>query len=273
MASLVGRVEEYQILESMYQSDQAEFLALYGRRRIGKTFLIHSFFSQKKSIFFRVTGQRNGTLKEQIRAFTSMIGETFYGGAEIKVKDNWFETLEMLRQAILSTAGKKERVVLFLDEFPWMVNRKSRLLEGLEYFWNQYWSHDPRIKLIICGSSAEWIVRKIINQKGGLHNRITRKIQLKPFKLNELKAFFLSKGVKLNHKQITDIYMVTGGVPYYLSSVSKGQSATQIIEQLAFSENGILFKEFDNLFNSLFENADAYIELLRICSQSRPGLM
>ncbi len=272
MSDLVGRLEESKILETLYLSDQAEFLALYGRRRIGKTYLIHSFFSHKEGHFFRVTGQKKGTLREQIRGFMAAISQTFYPGIEIKVKDNWFDVLEILRQAILSHVAPDKKVVLFFDEFPWMVGRKSRLLEALEYYWNQYWSNDKRIKLIICGSSAAWIIRKIINQKGGLHNRITRKIQLKPFKLKEIKIFLDHKGVVLNHKQIIEIYMATGGVPYYLNPIEKGYSAAQIIEQLAFSENGLLFKEFDNLFNSLFEEAQSYIDLLRIVAKNRYGI-
>ncbi|MFA6038351.1 MAG: ATP-binding protein [Legionellales bacterium] len=268
---LVGRLEESEVLESTYQSKQAEFLALYGRRRIGKTYLIQSFFAKKKDYFFSVTGQKKGTLKEQIRGFTSSLAQTFYRGVEIKEQDNWYDSLDMLRRAI-ETAEKDKKIILFFDEFPWMVGRKSRLLEGLEYFWNHYWSKDNRIKLIICGSSAAWIIRKIINQKGGLHNRITRKIQLKPFKLKEIELFLNYKGAKLNHKQISEIYMVTGGVPYYLNSVEKGYSATEIIEKIAFSENGILFREFNNLFDSLFEEADSYVDLLRIVAKNRYGI-
>ncbi len=272
MSNLVGRLEECELLEAMLQSGQAEFLALYGRRRIGKTYLIQNFFGNKKIPFFRVTGQKNGTMAEQIRGFTITIGQVFYQGAELKEKENWFDTFEILRQAINLHVKSGQPVVLFFDEFPWMVGRKSRLLETLEYYWNQYWSTDPRIKLIICGSSAAWIIRKIINQKGGLHNRITRKIQLKPFKLKEMKLFLSSKGAKLKHKQITEIYMATGGIPYYVASIMKGQTATQLIESLAFRENGLLFKEFDNLFSSLFEDSKGYIDILRVVSTHRYGI-
>jgi AAA+ ATPase superfamily predicted ATPase len=272
MSNLIARHEECELLKAMLSSNQAEFLALYGRRRIGKTFLILSFFDKVKYPFFRVTGLKNGTMKEQIRSFTTAIGQTFYQGADLKEKHNWFDAIEVLHQAILMKVRPDENVVLFFDEFPWMVGRKSRLLETLEYYWNHYWSSDPRIKLIICGSSAAWIIRKIINQKGGLHNRITRKIQLKPFKLKEMKSFLGSKGLKLNHKQITEIYMATGGVPYYLASVIKGQTAMQLIDSLAFRQNGLLFNEFDNLFSSLFDDSQAYIDLLRIVSKNRYGL-
>jgi hypothetical protein len=272
MADLVGRQEECKLLKAMFESDQAEFLALYGRRRIGKTYLIQHFFAGKKTPFLRVTGQKNGTLKEQIQGFTSAMSHTFYQNAEIKEKQNWFDAFESLHHCIQANIKAHQKVVLFFDEFPWMVGRKSRLLETLEYYWNHYWSHDPRIKLIICGSSAAWIIRKIINQKGGLHNRITRKIQLKPFKLREMKKFLHSKGVKLNHRQVTEIYMATGGVPYYLTSIMKGQTATQIIESLAFKNDGLLFKEFDNLFSSLFEDAQVYIDLLRIIGKNRHGI-
>ena len=269
---LIGRKAELLILQDFLNSDNPEFLAIYGRRRIGKTFLILTFFSAIKNIiFFNATGAKDGILEEQIIHVTKHIGDTFFGKVMPKPGKSWDETFAILTDAI-NTASPNKKIVIFLDELPWMSTRNSRLLQCLDYYWNQYWSRDNRIKLIVCGSSASWIINKIINNKGCLHNRITRKIQLNPFKLKDTKTFLRSKGIKLNDAQITQLYMITGGIPYYLANVSRGQSAAQVIENLAFRQNSLLLQEFDNLFSSLFGDADAHIELLRIISKNRYGL-
>jgi AAA+ ATPase superfamily predicted ATPase len=270
--SLASRPKEQEGLERFYQSERSEFLALYGRRRVGKTFLIKHFFDRKKCAFFHFTGIKDGPLKDQVSRFTKAISDTFYKGSEIKKRSSWLEAFDALTDAINKHVEKGKKVVLFLDEFPWMATHKSKLLQTLDHFWNHYWSHDPRVKLVICGSSASWIINKIINNRGGLHNRVTRKILLKPFTLSETKKFLVAKGIRLNNWQIAQIYMVTGGVPFYLSFVEKGMSSAQAIESLAFSENSLLLKEFDNLFSSLFENPEPYIELLRIIAKNRYGI-
>lgn len=270
MAKIIGREEQIHILDEFMASDSPEFLAIYGRRRIGKTFLIRSFFEDKDVIFFNVTGAKNGKLSEQINHFTKQIGSIFYKGARLEAGKNWDATFEILTEAIQSIQDKK--IVLFLDEFPWMATKNSRLLENLTYYWNQHWSTNSKIKLIICGSSASWIIDKIVNNKGGLHNRLTRNINLEPFNLKETKAFLHHLGIKLNHEQIVPIYMVTGGVPYYLSKIEKGFSAAQNIERLAFRRKSFLLEEFDNLFASLFEDHETNIELVRTIAKNRYGV-
>jgi len=180
------------------------------------------------------------------------------------------ETFEILTNAIEQAHNKK--IVLFFDELPWMATRNSRILQAVDYYWNQYWSNDPRIKLIICGSSASWIIHKIIKNKGGLYNRITRKMHLKPFKLNETKHFLQQSGIKLNNEQILSLYMVTGGIPHYLSHIEPGLSAMQIIEQLAFSEEGLLREEFNDIFASLFNDHDDHIRIIKAIANQRYGI-
>ncbi len=269
---VTGRSEEQQILDNLCKSQKAEFLALYGRRRVGKTYLIKYFFAEQDYIYFQMTGIKNGTLTEQIERFVKAISDTFYKGSELKPRTSWFDAFDALTDAVNKHVDPKTKVVLFFDEFPWMATHKSKLLQALDHFWNHYWSHDPRIKLIVCGSSASWIINNILNNKGGLHNRVTRKILLKPFSLYETKKFLAAQGVKLNNWQIAQIYMVTGGIPFYLSYVEKGLSSTQVIEQLAFSENALLLNEFDNLLASLFDDAEPYIELLKIIAKNRSGV-
>ena len=269
---LIGRKEECGILQALLDSNRPEFLALYGRRRVGKTFLVREFFQNKQVIFFNVTGSKNGKLKEQINHFTTQLGEVFYNGAKIIAEKNWDKTFETLTKTIKHQISANKKIILFFDELPWMATKNSGLLHTLEYYWNQYWSNNDRIKLIICGSSASWIINKIIKNRGGLHNRITRKIHLEPLNLINTKRFLRHQGINLNNEQITQLYMAVGGIPYYLTYIDKNLSAAQIIEKLAFSKGSFLLEEFDNLFASLFDNHEIYIEIIRIIAQSRQGI-
>jgi uncharacterized protein len=184
---------------------------------------------------------------------------------------NWDETFRLLTN-VMENVEKNKKIVLFFDELPWLASKKSRLLQTLDYYWNQYWSMDKRLKLVVCGSSASWIINKIINNRGGLHNRITESIHLEPFNLSETERFLTINGVHLNRKQITEIYMVTGGIPYYLSKIQPGLSSTQIIEKLAFDKKALLFNEFDNLFSALFDEYEACIEIIRTIAKHRAGI-
>src|SRR3989338_8923432 len=179
---MTGREREEKELIAFLNSERAEFLAIFGRRRVGKTFLIRTFFSRKPVVFLNVTGMKNGTMYEQLGHFIKAIGNAFYQGATLALPKNWNQAFDILTQAI-KQIPKNKKVVLFLDEFPWMATNKSNLLQNLSFYWNQYWESDSRIKLIICGSSASWIIKKILKDRGGLHNRITRKILLEPLTL------------------------------------------------------------------------------------------
>ncbi len=270
--SLIGREKETQLLETCFISKKPEFIALYGRRRVGKTFTIRHFFSRKKNaVFFNATGSKDGPLKEQINHFMEQVGDAFFHGVVPKPGKNWDEAFKILTDAILSVP-KNKKIVLFLDEFPWMATKNSRLLQNIDYYWNQHWSRDDRIKLIICGSSASWIIDKIVHNKGGLYNRVTQTIHLEPFNLRDTKRFLNKSGIKLTNKQIVQIYMVIGGIPYYLSKIKKGLSAIQSIEDLAFSKNSFLLDEFDKLFSSLFDEDEAYIDIVRAIASSHYGI-
>lgn len=270
---LVGRDEQKAKLLKLYQSPFPEFVALYGRRRVGKTVLIrYSFNEMEDNIFFSATGAKNAPIKEQIQHFTAQLSDTFYGGIKLQEGKNWDEAFAQLTQAIKEQVPKDKKVVLFLDELPWMATRRSRLLEMLDYYWNQHWSQDARIKLIICGSSASWIINNVINNRGGLHNRITYEMHLEPFNLSEMKQFLHAQKIKLNDRQILQLYMVTGGIPFYMTKIEKGLSAAQNIAHLAFSKTGFFLEEFDKLFASLFDNSDDYITLIKLLAGNRYGI-
>ncbi|MDF1795668.1 MAG: ATP-binding protein [Coxiellaceae bacterium] len=250
-----------------------EFLAIYGRRRVGKTFLIRNFFSEQDVIFFDVTGAKDASLKEQIKHFTQQIGKIFYNykRARLIPGKNWDETFELLTEAVEDISDNK-KIVLFFDEFPWMATKNSKLLQHLDCYWNQHWSKNNRMKLIICGSSASWIIEKIVNNKGGLHNRLTRNIHLEPFQLYQTKAFLKNQSVNLTNKQILQLFMVMGGIPFYLMKIGRNLSATQIIEKLAFKQKSFLLTEFDNLYAALFNSSDVFIEIVREIASCRYGI-
>jgi len=270
--AIFGRKPEIQTLEKFFISPTAEFLAIYGRRRVGKTFLIRAFFENKNAIFFDVTGAKDAPMKEQLNHFIKQVGVIFYNGAKLEISKNWDKAFEALTTAIEAKVDKKKKIVLFFDEFPWLATKNSKLLQNLAYYWNQHWSKNNRIKLIICGSSASWIIDNIVNNKGGLHNRLTRNIHLQPFGLKDTKLFLIHSKVRLNDNQVLQLYMVLGGIPYYLSKIDKGLSSAQNIDQLAFRKKSFLLEEFDNLFSSLFGKDETYMEIVRIIANHRYGI-
>lgn len=268
---IIGRLREQEILRYLVASKKSEFIAIYGRRRVGKTYLIKNLMDSLPCVFFHVTGLQKGSSKEQLDEFAKQIGTTFYQSPSIIPRERWRDAFEDLTQAI-NKISKEKTIVLFFDEFPWMATPRSRLLPALELYWNRYWVFDKRIKLIICGSATSWIIENIINNKGGLHNRVTRTIQLKPFSLHETESYLKEHQILLNHRQILDLYTVLGGVPLYWSFIRKGRSAQQCIDELCFQSDGPLVKEFGRLFASLFEDPKPYTDLIRILAKHRYGV-
>lgn len=266
-----GREQEVGVLQKIVASRKAEFVAIFGRRRVGKTYLIRTFFTHEDCHFFYFTGIRKGSLAEHLTEFALEIGDTFYSGMSPQTPDTWMKAFRMLTQAFESRTDDKQ-IVLFFDELPWMATPRSRLLSALDYYWNRKWSMNGKIKLIVCGSAASWIIKKIIQNKGGLHNRVTQQIPLEPLNLKETKQYLRYRGVMLNEKQVLELYLSIGGIPYYLDGVEKGLSAQQNISQLCFKKGGLLRTEFDRLFSSLFKNHEAYVELVRIIAGKSQGV-
>ena len=268
---ILGRSKEQKILKELFSSKRSEFIAIYGRRRVGKTYLIKNLVDSLPYVFFHVTGIQEGSLQEQLEEFAKQIGITFYQGAPVTPRKRWLDAFEDLTQAI-NKIPKNKKVVLFFDEFPWMATLHSKLIMALELYRNRYWLFDNRIKLVICGSATSWIIENIINNKGGLHNRVTRTIHLKPFSLYETESYLKEHRIRLNQRQILDLYIVLGGVPLYWSFVRKGLTAPQCIDELCFQNDGPLVKEFGRLFESLFEDAKPYMELIRTIATQGYGI-
>jgi len=262
---IFARQKELKTLEKLYYSTGPEFLAIWGRRRIGKTFLIRQFF-KNKGIYFELTGIKDGSYKQQLQNFSIEFFRVF---KSMRKPKSWPDAFNELRIAIENT--KEERkIILFFDEVPWLATPKSGFLQALDYFWNRYLSDDPRIILVVCGSAASWMIRKILQDKGGLHGRLTARIRLLPFNLKETELFLSHRGIVLERKQLIDIYMAIGGVAKYLSYIEKGQSSLQAIHQICFE--GPLFKEFDELYASLFDNYALHIQIVKALAEVKNGL-
>ncbi|MDR3305627.1 MAG: AAA family ATPase [Clostridiales Family XIII bacterium] len=264
---IVGREEEQMDLQEYYDEDRPEFLVVYGRRRIGKTYLIREFFGDR--FCFHATGLSKAPKSEQLREFNYALNK--YGDGDFPVAGDWFTAFHQLRKLIEKSAiaGKK---VIFLDEMPWMDTHKSRFISGLESFWNGWASGRPDILLIVCGSSTAWITKKLFRNTGGLYNRVTRRMYLRPFTLKECEEFFDAKGIVYSRQQMVESYMIFGGVPYYLNLMEKRFGLPQNVDLLCFSENGALRGEFDELYASLFENPERHIRIIEAIAKKARGL-
>lgn len=264
-----GRESEKKQLRELYESDKAEFLAIYGRRRVGKTYLVNEFFKDK-GVYFEITGSKKASKSEQIgnfyREFT-----TIFPSDEIKVPKDWGEALNLLKNAI-ANIPETQKVILFFDELPWLASPRSGFLRALDYFWNRHISRMRNVKLIVCGSAASWMIHHIINDKGGLYGRLSAQMRLEPFTLSEVEKLLLARGIRFDRKQLISLYMAIGGIPKYLNFVKPGMSAAQVLNECCFKPQGFLFQEFPKLFKSLFDDAEKHAKVVRLLSENRYGL-
>ena len=267
--SLVGRQKEQEALLKALQSPEAEMVALIGRRRVGKTFLVRSVYAQY--IRFEVTGLQNSTTKAQLKNFFLHLKKAFGATTVTQKPTDWLEAFYQLTEYLDKTIDPNKKCVVFLDELPWLATRKSGFLDGLSFFWNS-WAVTKNIVVVLCGSAASWMIQNMINNKGGLHNRITRRIYLLPFNLSETDAFLRSKHIVFDPYQLVQIYMTIGGIPHYLKEIEGGKSAAQNIEQICFSNTGILSDEFLRLYPALFDDATHHITIIRAMADKWKGL-
>ena len=268
--NIVGREKEKDKLNKILQSNQAEFLALYGRRRVGKTFLIRQYL--KKHIVFDLSGTKDGTKEHQIQHFFSEYIFRTGKQKETQVPGSWNQAFDYLASFLNELPETSTKHVVFLDEMPWLDTPKSDFTAALEFFWNQHVSKMDNILLIACGSASSWIKKNLINARGGLYNRITQRIKLSPFNLHETSLFIQSLGVKLPQYQILELYMVMGGIPFYLKEIEKGKSSTQLIDDICFSSQGLLREEYSQLYHSLFRNADHHVAIVETLAARPQGM-
>jgi AAA+ ATPase superfamily predicted ATPase len=270
--NFVARKEELEILEYEYTKKDSSFIAVYGRRRIGKTALINHFLSNKESITFSVTGAYNVKLGSHLENFAHKLSLAF--GIEEQSFKSWSKAFIRLQEEIEKVSFKTdEKISIFIDELPWLAEMKDNGFKGaLSLFWNDFASKRDDIFLVVCGSATAWIIDHIVDDHGSLSNRITAQIHLEVFSLRETKEFLLQQGHKgLSHKSIVDYYMVLGGVAHYLKRLNPKRSFVQNIQKLFFEKNGILRSEYTRLFRSLFKNHQTHELVVEYLARSWSG--
>ena len=250
---LIGRVKELGEISKYHAEERSHFIAVYGRRRVGKTFLIRKVFQDQFT--FYTTGIAKGSFREE----TMTLPKT------------WIDAFAILIEKLEADTSQKK--VIFLDELPWMDQRNSKFINALEYFWNSWASGRSDILLIVCGSSASWMINKLIKNKGGLYNRVTGRIKLNPFTLYESKQYLESLGCQYDEFQCLQTYMCFGGIPFYLSHFNKYMSASQNINQLCFGENAVFKSEYNILYQSLFDNHENYISVVEAIASKNKGVL
>jgi len=263
---IIGRQAEQVVLQEAFESSKSEFIAICGRRRVGKTFLVKEFFENE--LVFQTAGIHQGTFAQQIKSFHQELLNC--GLKSDKEPKDWLDIFFLLRN-YLESLGTQRKVIL-LDELPWMDTPKSGFLAALEYFWNSWVTSRHDIVLIVCGSATSWMMNKLINNHGGLHDRLTRDIFLPPFNLHDTRLFLERKGFHLSNYEVAECYMAMGGTPYYLDMLNPALSLAQNIDYLFLNRYGGLRREFNNLYASLFKNSKDYIEVVRALSNKRMGM-
>ncbi len=266
---IAGRQEEIALLQSLFEDDESSFLAVYGRRRVGKTYLIREVY--KKNMVFECSGVLEDNMSQQLESFWTAFDEKKRKKNLAEPPKTWLEAFYQLRYYLNKLKNDKKKVI-FLDEIPWFETPNSGFLSALDNFWNMYCTKRTDIILVICGSAASWIIDKVVNSRGGLHNRLTHRLLLPPLTLGETKAFFQLKKIKIGLKDLAEIYMCVGGIPYYLKDIKNGHSVPQILDELFFGNQAKLKDEFQNLYAALFKNNDFHEKVVTALASKNKGL-
>ena len=269
----IGRKREVDALRSLAFSGKAEFIAVYGRRRVGKTFLIRRAFQEFGVSCFYAMGERGAPMQRQLAIFQKSFETSLYDGDRLARISSWHDAFDLLVAGVKrkqrSEPGKP--IVIFIDELPWLHTRRSPLLSAIDHAWNTELQNIAELKLIICGSAASWMIRKVIHSKGGLYGRITKSFALKPFTLSECRRFLQARGYTVDLAGVVELYMIFGGIPFYLEQLETGLSPSQNISRLCFGD-GALSGEYALLMRSLFDDAEHHMKILHALSQKQKGL-
>lgn len=268
MKRLIGREKEIESLEAYVDSGQAEFIAIYGRRRVGKTFLINQLFRNR--LAFSLTGIIDGTPSEQMESFVQAL--EFNGYKINEHPKNWLTAFAELRKFLQPKINSGEPCIVFIDEISCFDSQRSGFVRALGFFWNSWASLQDNLKLIICGSVTSWMITNIIDSKGGLHNRVTHEIALHQFTLHETELYLLNRGFNWSRFTILQAYMCLGGVPYYLSLLSASESLAENLDRLFFDRDAELQKEYSRLYKTLFKSPEPYMKIVKLLAESKQGL-
>jgi hypothetical protein len=265
---MVGRKTEIGTMKRLMNSGRSEFLAVTGRRRVGKTFLIDQVLKPKYC--FSMTGIQKASQKKQLVNFGVKLRE-YSGDKTLGYQQSWqLAFLEF--KAYLQTLNKGDKHVIFIDELPWVATPRSGFVQMLAHLWNDYLSKESHFLLVVCGSATSWIAKNVINDPGGLHNRLTEIIHLPPFNLSETHKLLDNNGIKLSDQEIAKVYMALGGIPHYLNNIKRGESSPVAIERICFSPTGLLRNEYENLYKALFKNAEFYQQIISVLAKHPNGM-
>jgi len=267
---VVGRELERQVLDTAIASGEPELVAIYGRRRVGKTFLVRQHLAG--DLCFELTGMFGVTLAQQLRNFSDAVGSSFGAGIRPAPPRDWIDAFAMLGAMLERLPKRKRKRVVFLDELPWLASRRSGFVSAFEHFWNSWASKRSDLMVVVCGSAASWMLENLLRARGGLHNRVTRHHRLAPFTLEETRAYLISRRVELEDHQVLELYMALGGVPHYLKEMARGESPAQCIDRLCFAKDGMLRHEFKNVYASLFDGAERHEQVVRALATRQRGL-
>ncbi len=267
---LIGRENEIKVLQEALNSGTSELIAIYGRRRVGKTYLIRNAY--EKELLVELTGLNNGAINEQLENFNLTIARAFGLPLTMSPPTSWLQAFHILIQVLESRLMKAKKQVIFIDEMPWFDTHKSGFLTAFDHFWNNWASKQNNLIVVICGSAASWMIQNIVNNKGGLHNRITRRIRLMPFNLYETELFLKKRHIDLDRYQLLQLYMIIGGIPHYLNNVRRGESVMQAIDRMCFTHDGLLTNEFQNLYVALFGASEKHENVVKALAKKPSGM-
>ncbi len=264
---VIGREYETKMLLRAYDSTSSQLVIISGRRRVGKTYLVNNLFNDK--FVFKLTGSFSENKEIQLNNFSIELAKR--SNNDIRKYKSWGEAFHALED-YLNSINSNDKLVVFFDEMPWLDNQKSGFLSAFEYFWNSYGYAKDNLMFIVCGSSTSWISDKILKNKGGLFNRYTLQLFLKPFTLKETKEFLLSKNIFWSNYDIAQTYMIMGGIPFYLMQIDESLTLGENIDNMFFKKQGLLWNEFNNLYRTLFNNNNNYIKIVEALANKKSGL-
>lgn len=269
-----GRENDIALLEQLYESKRPEFIVVYGRRRVGKTYLVSELFNSRFTFYHTglsplQQGKKN-ILQEQLHAFYATLRS--YGlDNDIPQPTNWLDAFELLKSLLISKKNGQRQVV-FIDEMPWLDTPRSGFITAFEHFWNGWGARQEDLMLIACGSATSWMKQTLVNNKGGLYNRITREIKITPFNLHDTEQLLQDNGIRWSRYDIAQFYMIAGGIPQYINYIQPKQSLPQAIDSIFFADQAPLKQEFERLFGSLFVHAEEYMNIVRIVGKTHVGI-
>lgn len=269
MQNFIGREPEIRILTEALESAEPELVAVIGRRRVGKTFLVRHVYGRQ--MVFEFSGVKETSAIRQLERFGMALTKSFDLEAPPAKLRSWLQAFSLLSDLLEKKSAAKQRVV-FLDEFPWLDTPRSGFLAAFDHFWNSWATRQSNLVVVICGSAASWMIRNVVRSKGGLHNRLTRRIRLLPFNLRETEQFLQKRNIAFKRYQILQLYMMMGGIPHYLKELRRGESVDQAIDRLFFGADGLLREEFENLYPALFDDAGRHLAAVRALAAKPSGL-